>query len=65
MKKKIRIKWKNIILVGLVLGLLVTGGFYLYSNFFSFGVDAETKSIKIEKKKKMSINLSCLWLEML
>lgn len=51
MKKKIRIKWKNIILVGLVLGLLVTGGFYLYSNFFLLS-DTETKSIKIEKKKK-------------
>lgn len=35
MKKKVRIKrWVFIVIIGLVLGSLISGGYYLYSNFF-------------------------------
>lgn len=52
MKKKIRIKWKNVIILGIVLGAVITGSFYLYSNFFVLDKIETAKPAKSHPTKK-------------
>lgn len=52
MKKKIRIKWKNVIILGIVLGTLITGSFCLYSNFFVLNKVESIKAVESHPQKK-------------
>lgn len=54
MKKKVRIiRWIIIVIIGVVLGLLVSGGYYFYSNF-SVDKDFEEAIVKKVVKKPKS-----------
>lgn len=52
MKEKVRIRWAMVIIVGLVLGLLMIGGFYLYSNFFILNDIEEAKPVEAKRKRR-------------
>ena len=59
MKKKVRVKrWMIVLLIGLILGSLISGGYYLFSNFFvDDGYEKAISKVGVKKPKTYQFKL--------